>query len=142
MQRIIMVQLIFEFILLGIIGGLLGIFYMNCLKAEGMIFNGLYYRVLKPWAELEDDLEEQCIYYQLSFADKIRKWIAYPLGYCVYCSSTWITLILCGISLSAWEVLPKWQDITIGIIAAVAIQHLVVASICRFVIYKHPDLYE
>lgn len=59
MQRIIMVQLIFEFILLGIIGGLLGIFYMNCLKAEGMIFNGLYYRVLKPWAELEDDLEEQ-----------------------------------------------------------------------------------
>lgn len=136
-----MVQLISEFILIGVIGGLLGIFYMNCLKAEGMIFNGFYYRILKPWAELEDDLEEECIYYQLSFADKLRKWISYPLGYCVYCSSTWITLILCGISLSAWEVLPKWQDITIGIIAASVIQHLTVACICRFVIYKHPDLY-
>lgn len=136
-----MVQLISEFILIGVIGGLLGIFYMNCLKAEGMIFNRFYYRVLKPWAELEDDLEEECIYYKLSFADKLREWISYPLGYCVYCSSTWITFILCGISLSAWEVLPKWQDITIGIIAASAIQHLTVACICRFVIYKHPDLY-
>ena len=32
-------QLMFEFMLIGLIGGLLGIFYRNCLKVEDMIFN-------------------------------------------------------------------------------------------------------
>lgn len=40
----------FEFMIIGLIGGLLGIFYRNCLKVEDMIFNPLYKKVLKPWA--------------------------------------------------------------------------------------------
>ena len=39
-----------EFMIIGLIGGLLGIFYRNCLKVEDMIFNPLYKKVLKPWA--------------------------------------------------------------------------------------------
>ena len=32
-----MAQFVFEFILVGLVGGLLGIFYRNCLKVEDMI---------------------------------------------------------------------------------------------------------
>lgn len=40
--------LMFEFMLLGVIGGLLGIFYRNCLKVEDMIFYPLYSKVFVP----------------------------------------------------------------------------------------------
>lgn len=40
--------LMFEFMLLGVIGGLLGIFYRNCLKVEDMIFHPLYSKVFVP----------------------------------------------------------------------------------------------
>lgn len=97
----------FEFMIIGLIGGLLGIFYRNCLKVEDMIFSPLYKKVLKPWA----------------------------LG-----STTWITFFLCLLFLTSWEVLPKWQDIVIGVIAASGVQHLVVCAACRWLIHNHPDL--
>lgn len=121
------IQLMFEFMLIGFIGGLLGIFYRNCLKVENMIFNKLYTKIFIPMAESDNRF--------LSF-------IAYPLGYCIYCSTTWITFFLCILYLSSWEVLPKWQDIVIGVIAASGVQHIVVASACRWLINKHPDLDE
>lgn len=120
-------QLMFEFMLIGFIGGLLGIFYRNCLKVENMIFNKLYTKVFVPMAESDNRF--------LSF-------IAYPLGYCIYCSTTWITFFLCLLFLTSWDVLPKWQDIVIGVIAASGVQHIVVASACRWLISKHPDLDE
>ena len=40
-------QLMFEFMLIGLIGGLLGIFYRNFLKVEDMIFHPLYEKVFK-----------------------------------------------------------------------------------------------
>lgn len=40
--------LMFEFMLLGVIGGLLGIFYRNCLKVKDMIFYPLYSKVFVP----------------------------------------------------------------------------------------------
>lgn len=134
-----LIVIMFEFILLGITGGLLGIFYRNCLKPEGMIFNFFYYKVLKPWAELEDDLNEQCVYYEMSFMDKFRAFIAYPLGYCIYCSTTWITFFLCAIYLSSWESLPNWQIIVIGVLLATGIQHLIIVCSCRWLIHNHPD---
>ena len=136
-----MIELVFEFILIGLIGGLLGLFYRNCLKSQGMIFNFIYYGWLKPWAEIEDELwENECIHMEPSRLDKFKAWIAKPLGYCIYCSTTWITFFLCAIYLSAWESLPSWQYIVIGVIAASGVQHLVVAMSCRWLINKHPDL--
>lgn len=135
-----MIRLIVEFTLLGIVGGLLGIFYRNCLKVNGMIFNFIYYKWLKPWAELQEDIEQELIYYKMTPLEKFRAWIAMPLGYCIYCSTTWITFFLCAIYLSAWESLPSWQYIVIGVIAASGVQHLVVAISCRWLINKHPDL--
>lgn len=118
-------QLMFEFMLIGFIGGLLGIFYRNCLKVENMIFNKLYTKVFVPMA---------------NSSNRFLSFIAYPLGYCIYCSTTWITFFLCLIFLTSWEVLPKWQDIVIGVIAASGVQHLVVCAACRWLIHKHPDL--
>lgn len=133
-------QLMFEFMLIGFIGGLLGIFYRNCLKPEGMIFNFIYYNWLKPWAEKEEDYKEYKVDKELTWFDKFKAWIAYPLGYCMYCSTTWITFILCALYLSSWDILPKWQDIVIGVVAASGIQHIIVCMACRWLIYKHPDL--
>lgn len=126
-------NLMLEFFLLGLIGGLLGIFYRNCLKPGNMIFNWWYYNVLEHWV-IEGHL---CV---ATKWDKFKRWIAFPLGYCIYCSATWITFFLCIIYLSSWEVLPKWQDILIGIIFASGIQHLVVCIACRFLIKGHHDL--
>lgn len=117
--------LMFEFMLLGVIGGLLGIFYRNCLKVKGMIFYPLYSKVFVPMVESRN---------------KFLRFIAYPLGFCIYYSTTWITFFLCLLFLTSWEVLPKWQDIVIGVIAASGVQHLVVCAACRWLISNHPDL--
>lgn len=139
--KTIMVQkLLVDFIFLGIIGGLLGIFYRNCLKPEGMIFNFIYYKWLKPWAEFFDDAVDEGYFVKSKYRSFLA-WIAMPLGYCIYCSTFWITIILCAIYLSVWE-LPSWQYIVIGIITASGVQHIVVASACKWLINKHPDLDE
>lgn len=127
-----------DFFLIGLIGGLLGIFYRNCLKPSNMIFNFIYYGWLKKWAELPETLEELNL--KPRKIDKFKAWIARPLGYCIYYTTTWITFFLCIIYLSSWEVLPCWQDIVIGVIAASGVQHIIVAAACKWLINGHPDL--
>ena len=119
------ITLMLEFGLVGLIGGLLGIFYRNCLKVEDMIFFNLYMKVFRPW---------------MKGNNKFLKFIAFPLGGCIYCSTTWITFILVFLYLTSWEVLPKWQDIVMGVVFASGVQHLVVSSACRWLIHGHPDL--
>lgn len=135
-----LILIFIEFALLGITGGLLGIFYRNCLKPRGMIFNWWYYKVLKPWAEIEDDLHEnETINMKPTKWQRVLAFIAYPLGYCIYCSTTWITFFLCVIYLSGWESLPNWQTIVIGVLLATGIQHLIIVCSCRWIIHNHPD---
>lgn len=128
-----MIDLFFEFIIIGIAGGLLGIFYRNCLKPKDMIFNKIY-KVLELWT-ISSRYDPRSSVFQ-----RFLGWIAYPLGYCIYCSTPVITIILCIIYLSSWCVLPKWQYIVIGIVLAMGIQHIIVASACRWLINKHPNL--
>lgn len=118
-------QLMLEFMLLGVIGGLLGIFYRNCLKVEDMIFYPLYSKVFVP---------------MVKSGNRFLHFIAYPLGFCIYCSTFWITILILILFLTSWDSLPKWQDIVIGIIAAEGVAHLAVCISCRFLIHKHPDL--
>lgn len=127
-----MAELLLEFAIIGIAGGLLGMFYRNCLKVPNMIFNFIY-KELQLWVLEADDIHA-------TDWERLKAWIAFPLGYCIYCSTTWITFILCAIYLSSWEVLPKWQDIVIGVVLASGIQHFIVAASCRWLINKHPDL--
>lgn len=118
-------QLMLEFSIIGLMGGLLGIFYRNCLKVEDMIFFKLYMKVFRPWAKSDNP---------------ILRFITYPLGYCIYCSTTWITFILCALYLSSYSALPMWQDIVLGVVFASGVQHIIVAIACRWIIDGHPDL--
>ena len=61
------------------IGGLLGIFYRNCLKVEDMIFHPLYSKVFVP---------------MIKSGNRFLHFIAYPLGFCIYCSTFWITMAI------------------------------------------------
>lgn len=105
--------LMFEFMLLGVIGGLLGIFYPLCSK------------VFVP---------------MVKSGNRFLHFIAYPLGFCIYCSIFWITMLILILFLTGRDSLPKWQDIVIGTIAAGGVTHLIVYISCRFLIHKHPDL--
>lgn len=133
-------KVIIEFLLLGVVGGLLGIFYRNCLKAKNMIFNDLYFNVFKPWVDKVKNYAKGYTDVAPTRLERFLAWIAYPLGYCIYCSTTWITFFICAIYLSIYEVNYDWQYIVIGIIAASGMQHIIVTSACRWLIYKHPDL--
>jgi hypothetical protein len=133
-----MIELVFEFILVGLVGGLLGLFYRNCLKPSGMIFNFIYYGWLKPWAECTEDIVEAG--FKPKAWDKFKAWIARPLGYCIYCSTFWITFILCIIAGSYKEGWNSYSEMLIAYITALSVQHLVVAMSCRWLINKHPDL--
>lgn len=128
-----MIKILFEFMLLGLAGGLLGIFYRNCLKPKDIIFHKLYSKVFKLW--VKQSREEDATTFE-----KFLGWVAYPLGFCIYCSTTWITIFICLLYLSSWESLPKWQDIILGVVLALGVQHLIVASACRWLINNHPDL--
>jgi len=124
-----MIKFILEFMLLGLIGGLFGIFYRYSLKSQGGIFTSLYYKWLKPWAECTEDIVEAG--FKPKAWDKFKAWIARPLGYCIYCSTTWITFFLCALWLFNWESLPDWNLIVIGVLAATGVQHLIVAYACN-----------
>ena len=132
----IIVYIIYVFILLGIIGGLLGVFYRNCLVGEGMILNFMYYGWLKKWAEVPWDNIEKGI--KSTNIELIKSFVAYPLGYCIYCSTTWITIFLCIIYLS--NVNYTWQEIVIGLVTARGVQHILVCIVGKFVLHNHPDL--
>ena len=72
--------------------------------------------------------------------NKFISFIAYPLGYYIYCSTTWITFFLCLLYITTLNTVPEWQYIVIGVIAASGAQHIIVSSACRWLIDGHPDL--
>lgn len=131
-----------EFLFIGLISGLLGLFYRNCLKGKDMILNPIYV-VLSRWVDnarfcMEWPKEASEEGYNLKWWPVIG-WIAYPLGYCIYCSTTWIAIFLYIIYISSWAVLPSWHWVVIGLITAVGISHLIVVSCCRWLLKNHPD---
>lgn len=131
-----MLYLLIEFAAIGLIGGLLGIFLRNCLKIPHHIFHW-WYVILQDWVE---DSKPETNVYEPSGWRKFLGFIAYPLGYCIYCSSVWVTFFLCFLWLIGWESLPDWNILVIGILTAVGVEHIVVCWACKFIIWKHPDL--
>ena len=88
--------------LLGVVAALAGIFYNHTLQT-GSIFCKLGV-ILDDWAENEGGF---------------KGWIANPLGACIYCSTTWITIFIMILYWLSWDVLPKWENIIIGTLAAI-----------------------
>lgn len=131
-----------EFLFIGLIAGLFGLFFRNCLKGENMIFEP-YYLFLKNFVdqaefcrEFRTVAEEEGMNIKLYL---FLGWLAYPLGYCIYCTTTWISIFLYILYISSWEVLPSWHWVVIGLITAMSISHLVVLSSCKWLLHEHPD---
>ena len=93
-----------------------------------------WYQLLNKW--IEDAKSSPNI------LNNFKSFIAYPLGACIYCTTPWITILLCTIYLLAWEDLMCWQYIVIGYVTALGLQHWVVALAMKYLILDHPDLYE
>lgn len=108
-----MIILILECMLLGIVAALTGIFYNHTLQA-GSIFCKLGV-ILDYWAENKDGF---------------KGWIANPLGACIYCSTTWITIFIMVLYWESWSEPPKWEDIIICTLAAIGTQHIFVRMWC------------
>jgi hypothetical protein len=120
--------MITHIIIIGIVAGLVGIFYRNCLKGDGMIFNSIYNHILKPMFESKYSL---------------LRFISMPLGYCVYCSTFWIGVLLYVLYNFHWLfVSPAIRDIPIiifDLLVIAGISHLVVLVACKYLIKGHPD---
>lgn len=103
-----MIDLIFECMLLGIVAALAGIFYNHTLQS-GSIFCRMG-TMLNGWSK------------QGGF----KGWITNPLGACIYCSTTWITIFIMALYWGSWNEPPKWEDIIICTLAAIGVQHILV----------------
>lgn len=131
-----------EFLFIGLIAGLLGLFYRNCLKGENMIFNPIYL-IFKRWVNNAEfcrdwpkEAEEEGYNLRLW---AILGWIMYPLGYCIYCSTTWISIFSYILYLCSWEELPSWHRVILGLITVMGVSHLIVLCACKWILQGHPD---
>lgn len=124
-------------IVIGITGGLIAAFYRNTLKPKNMIFNGIF-DILEMWVFRARAAEHPspAVWLDRYSIPQPRQrflgnWLAYQLGYCIYCSATWMTAIL-------YVIITKGVDI--WIILALAIQHAVVVVFCVFILPLDPAL--
>lgn len=104
-----MIILILECMLLGVVAALVGIFYNYTLQS-GSIFCRIGI-ILDDWSENEGGF---------------KGWIANPLGACIYCSTTWITIFIMALYWESWNEPPKWEDTIICTLAAIGVQHILV----------------
>lgn len=113
---------ILESMLIGLVGGLFGLFYRNVEKGKNMLLNRWFFFILQPMAYSKWG---------------ILRFFARPLGYCVYCSTFWITLVLYLL----YTGLPtaNWQIWIIGLVAAEGIQHILLLLVIENVIEGSKD---
>lgn len=134
--------MILEFIFIGIISGLLGFYYRNLLKGDGMLLQSLYDK-FNCWVEVDvfcktyPTIAKEEHYNIYKWA--ILSWIAHPLGYCIYCNTTWIAIILYTIYMVSWDSTPSWHWVLIGLLTVISISHFIVVIIGKWVLPNHPD---
>ena len=94
-------------LLIGFIGAVTGIFYNYLLQPQSLLSKlGAY---LNDWATYENDFKEKA---------------ANILGACIYCNTTWITLVILFLFWTSYAILPKWEIILIGTLGAIGTQHI------------------
>lgn len=122
-----MISFIFECMVLGFVSCLIGIFY-NYILEYNHIF-GKIGSTLNYWSEFPEIVEDKG--FKVKPIDSFKAWIANPLGACIYCSTTWITILIMVLYWSSWSGLPKWEDIIIGTLAAIGMQHVLLRLWCH-----------
>ena len=108
-----MIVFILECMMLGFVSCLIGIFYNYTLEYNHIF--GKISVILDDWSENEGGF---------------KGWIANPLGACIYCSTTWITIFIMVLYWLSWDIAPKWEDIIIGTLAAIGMQHVLLRLWC------------
>lgn len=121
-----MITYIFDCMMLGFVSCLVGIFY-NYTLGNNHIF-GKIGATLNYWADLPDEIIDAGFFPKP--IDKFKAWIANPLGACIYCNTTWITIFIMVLHWLSWNVAPKWENIIIGTLTAIGIQHVWVRLWC------------
>ena len=128
----------------AIVAAMLGIFYRNYLKGENMIFHG-WYKILARWVDNEEYLTNDVL--TPTKWTKFKRWIAFPLGYCIYCSTTWIAIIL-YLGYTGYDAYNYYlEGITyylvaeyiLGFLLTIGLQHLIILASCKWIIQYHPD---
>lgn len=114
-----------EFMLLGIIAGMVGLFYNYTLQNNAIL--GKIGAKLEYWVNFYDYIQED---FKPTLIDRFKAWIANPLGACLYCSTTWITILLLILYFSSFDKLPKWELVAIYSLEAIGVQHLFLRIIC------------
>lgn len=121
-----MVRLIYESMLLGIVAWMIGLFYNYTLQNNAIL--GKIGNILKEWRDFPEWVEDAG--FTPKPIDRFKSWIANPLGACIYCSTTWITIFIMILYWSSWDEPPKWEDIIICTLAAIGTQHIFVRMWC------------
>lgn len=118
-------------IMIGLMGGMMGVFFRNTLKPRNMIFNA-WFDLLEFWVERARIHETVEGFAEASGWHKfLGNWLAYVLGYCIYCTTTWLTILL-------YVVIVKGVDW--WLFMALGVQHVVVLIFCVFVLPKEETL--
>lgn len=95
-------------IMLGIVAALTGIFYNYTLQNDSIFHK--FGDLLSRWSE----------------NGGFKEWISNPLGACIYCSTTWITLFITAIHWLSWYSCPDIATMVICTLAAIGTQHLII----------------
>lgn len=103
-----MITTILECMLLGIVAALAGIFYNYTLQNSSIFYK---------FGSLLDKLSE---------GKGFKAWISNPLGACIYCSTTWITLFIMAICWMSCSDCPNIAAMAVGTLAALGVQHLII----------------
>lgn len=115
-----MISILFECMMLGFISCTIGIFYNYTLEYNHIF--GKMGAILTYWADFPDEIIDAGFFPKP--LDKFKAWIANPLGACIYCSTTWITIFIMVLYWMSWDVPPKWENIIIGTLTAIGMQHI------------------
>lgn len=121
-----MVIFILECMMLGFVSCLVGIFYNYTLE-NNHIF-GKIGATLNYWSEFPEIVEDEG--FKVKPIDSFKAWIANPLGACIYCSTTWIAIFIMILYWLSWSNPPKWENIIIGTLAAIGMQHVLLRLWC------------
>lgn len=106
--------------LLGFVSCLVGIFY-NYILGNNHLF-GKIGNILNRWVELPDEIIDAGFFPKP--IDRFKAWVAKPLGACIYCSTTWISIFTMFLYWMSIEEDVPAEYAFIGILTTVGMQHV------------------
>lgn len=96
-----------------------------------MIFNCVYRQLNK----MVENVRIKKATSTATIKDRLLASLAYPLGYCMYCNTTWISLFLALISM---ENIDSYCEEIIALATVLGVQHTILLILSKWVLNNHP----